>query len=260
VGHTRLGELPRSLKWQQVVALLAGGAGAAQVATATIAAAERGLNLATEDPGLVETVYLLMQLPLAARAGDFAGALRAAGLDVPDDPGVMDVVGAFSDAVDARLANASRRDLGEMAQMAACETITAAVGGHGATLFGAGADDVRAALAGLGTVARFGAFARQFVARLTTRVLGYYLSRAVAGQTGEGRRFATLAEHAGFERALERHAGEASAIVERFSGEWFSKTRWEENGQIEREAASHFAFGAMQKMVAELKAGAHHHG
>src|SRR4051812_19264349 len=103
MGHTRLGDLPRTRAWREVVALLVGGAGAAQLARATINAAERGLNLAAEDRGLVETVHLLMQLPVAARSDDFAGALRRMGLDVPDDPGVMDVAAAFSAAVDRRL-------------------------------------------------------------------------------------------------------------------------------------------------------------
>lgn len=178
-GHTRLGELPCTRKWQQVVALLAGGAGAEQVANATITAAEKGLNLATEDRGLVETVYLLMQLPLAARAGgDFAVALRNAGLAVPDDPGVMDVVAAFSDAVDRRLGNGDRRDLGEMAQQAACETIAAVVGERSKSLFGLDGEGVRAEFARLGTVAQFGKFCRRFMGRLTQRVLDYFLSRA----------------------------------------------------------------------------------
>lgn len=41
MGHTRLGELPRTRKWQQVVALIEGGAGTWQVANATMAAARR---------------------------------------------------------------------------------------------------------------------------------------------------------------------------------------------------------------------------
>ena len=40
MGHIRLGDLPRTRKWQQVVALLEVGAGAAQLANATISAAE----------------------------------------------------------------------------------------------------------------------------------------------------------------------------------------------------------------------------
>ena len=43
MGHMRLGDLPRTRKWQQVVGLIEGGAGTAQLANATISAAERGL-------------------------------------------------------------------------------------------------------------------------------------------------------------------------------------------------------------------------
>lgn len=143
MGHLRLGDLPRTRKWQQVVGLIDGGAGAAQIANATISAAERGLNLAAEDSGLVETVWLLTQLPQAARSDDFAGALRQAGLDVGDSPTLMEVVGAFADAVDHRLAESGgRTDLGEMAQMAAVETLNRVIGERAQSLFGTTAEDV----------------------------------------------------------------------------------------------------------------------
>jgi len=41
MGHTRLGELPRSRKWQEVVALLGAGAAANQMAAATISCRPR---------------------------------------------------------------------------------------------------------------------------------------------------------------------------------------------------------------------------
>lgn len=116
MGHTRLGEIPRTRKWQQVIAFMEGGAGAAQLANATLSAAENGLKLATEDKGLVETIWLLTQLPLAARTDDFTGTLRKAGLNISDSPSLMEIVGALSDAIDARLSNNNgRTDLGEMA-------------------------------------------------------------------------------------------------------------------------------------------------
>ena len=110
MGHTRLGYLPRTRRWGEVVGLRACGAGTAQVANATISAAERGLNQAAEDKTLVETVWLLTQLPLAGRMKDvkgFVGALRQAGLQVSDEPGRMEVVGAVSDVID-RSANGDR--------------------------------------------------------------------------------------------------------------------------------------------------------
>jgi len=259
MGHTRLGDLPRTRKWGEVVGLLACGAGTAQVANATMNAAERGLNLAADDKAFVETFWLLTQLPLAARAKDlkgFIGALRQAGLQLSDEPGVMEVVGAFSDAIDARVSNnGGRTDLGEMAQMAASETIAKVLGERTQSLFGTQPQDVQKALAGLATNKQFSEFSRQFFARITTRCLNYFLSRAVTYHLGEGRRFATLAQQAEFSKALEVHCREASKIVEAFSGGWLSKTNFEKGG-ISRDDARGFAHVAMRKLVDELKAGA----
>jgi hypothetical protein len=256
MGHTRLGNLPRTRKWQEVVDLIAIGAGACQVATSVILAAERGLNLASDHKGLVEAFWLLTQLPVAARQADFAQALRERGLAVPDNPGLMDVVAAVSEAVDARLPNnAGRTDLGEMAQSAAAESIVQLVSEKTQSLFGTTADDVKRGFAGLATVKEFGGFARMFYARVAEKLLQYYTSRATANHVGDKLRFPTLAAKAAFDKALSLHCREASKIMETFAGEWFSKTNYESSG-ISREQASGFAHVAMQKMVAELKAGA----
>ncbi|NQT19504.1 MAG: hypothetical protein HQ592_07355 [Planctomycetes bacterium] len=256
MGHTRLGDLPRTRKWQEVVGLIEGGAGTAQIANATITAAERGLNLAAEDKGLVETVWLLTQLPLAAKSNDFAAALRSAGLDVSDSPSLMEVVGAFSDAIDRRLANNyGRTDLGEMAQMAAVETVSKVIGARTRSLFGTRPDDVKEALSGLATNRQFSSLAGDFFSSLTNKCLDYFVSRAVSYHVGEGRRFGTLAQQGEFAGALATHCREASRIIEEFSGGWFSKTNWEKGG-ISRQDAAGFAHVAMRKLVAELKEGA----
>ena len=168
MGHTRLGDLPRTRKWRDVVGLIQGGAGTAQIANATISAAEKGLNLATEDTGLVETIWLLTQLPLAARSEDFLASLRKAGLNVSDSPSLMEVVGAFTDTIDARLAqtqNGDRADLGEMAQMSGAETISKVIGSRTQSLFGTTSEDVKNAFSDLATNKQFSVFAREFFAR-----------------------------------------------------------------------------------------------
>lgn len=252
MGHLRLGELPKTRKWQQVVGLVEGGAGTAQVATATLSAAEAGLALASKDAGLVETVWLLTQLPAAAKSDDFARALRQAGLDVRGAPTLLEVVSAFSDAVDQRLGqNGGRTDLGEMAQMAAVETLSGVIGERTNTLFTTTPADVQRELGRLATNAQFSGFARQFFARLTERYLNYFLSRALALHVGEDRRFSTLAEQSAFTRAMGTHCKEASEIVEKFSGGWLSKTNWLKKG-ISREDAGAFVHIAMKKLAAEL--------
>jgi len=261
MGHTRLGgSLPRSRQWNEVVGLIESGAGAAQIAVAVILAAERGLNFAADDKALIEAVWLLTQLPLAAKNNqnyiDFVSELRSTGLQVSDNPGVMEIVGAFSDAIDARLINnIGRTDLGEMAQMAASETLTKVLDAETKSLFGAQPKDVQKALATLATNTQFSRLARQFFARIFNRCLNYYVSRVLSLQIGEGRRFSTLAQQSEFTKALALHCHEASKIVETFSGEWFSKTLFE-NGSISREKARGFTHIAIHKLVSELKAGA----
>src|SRR5262249_22960746 len=99
MGHIRLGHLPRTREWKDVVRLLIQGANADQVAIAAIHAVEAGLRKSASDPGVVATVRLLLKIPLAARQEDFAGALSASSVHVPPDPTYMDVLAGFADAV-----------------------------------------------------------------------------------------------------------------------------------------------------------------
>jgi hypothetical protein len=261
MGHIRLGELPRTREWQEVVALLEGGAQASQqIAIATIRAAEKGLRHAPKDPGVVEAVRLLMDLPRAARVSDYPDGLAACGVAVTDPPDLMELVGAVTDALDARLPNnRDRTDLGEMAQVAAAEGLAGLLGERTDGLFQSGPEDARRELARLATVKHFGLFARRFFARLTFKTLDYYLSRVLADLVGEGRRFTTLAQQEDFSAALETHCTEAAAILERFSGDWLSKELWEE-GEVSRGAAQRFTGGAMAKLLEELKRGANDRG
>jgi hypothetical protein len=116
MGHIRLGRPPRTRKWQQVVALLGGNAALANVAATSAAAAESGLRLFHADPALGPSFWLLTQIPLAARAGDFVANLDKLGIRAGADPTLIAIVGAFSEAVDRHLRRiGGRTDLGEMA-------------------------------------------------------------------------------------------------------------------------------------------------
>lgn len=254
MGHKRLKPLPRTRKWAEVVDLIHGGAGAAQVATATTAATETALLKAANDTGVVETVWLLMRLPLAARADDFAAALRECGVAVADAPGLMDLVVGVSDAIDRTMPNCrGRTDLGEMAQTAAAETLAEVVGGRLNGLFGTAPGDVRREFAKLATVKQFGIFAKDFFARFVHKALDFYLCKALPEQVGAGKRFHTLAAQSAFSDALETHCREAAGIVQRYAGEWLSLHNYETGGDIPRDQAAAFTAYAMKKLTAELR-------
>lgn len=255
MGHIRLGELPRTRKWGQVVELIRRDGDAPSVAAAALDAAQEGFKQAAEDEGVGRATWLLTQLPLAARDPNYLDRLRALGVSVDAAPALMDLIGGFTDAVDAHMRRSGRRtDLGEMAQMAAAETLAKQLGQRTRSLFGTSPADVQRELGAFATTSRFGALARDFFAALARRYLGFFLSRELSNHVGGERRFASTADHTAFDTALDVHCRQASRIVEEFAGGWFSKTNWERG--ISPDDARGFAWVALKKLRAELKKGA----
>ncbi len=257
MGHNRLGGgLPRTKRWIEVINLVGQGGSPEQVADATLDATEGQFFAAADDPVVVRTVWLLTQLPDAARVGDFAANLRALGMDVADSPSSTELASALGRAVDtfATSLGQPRSDLAEMARLSAMETVAAAAFERSPGLFGLNPDAARTAVAQIYTEQKFGVFARDFFARLTERTLVHYVSRELPLHVGSGERFETATEQRAFQDAVATHARQASKIVETFAGGWYSKARFQRDLTPERTAR--FIGYSMKKLRAELRLGA----
>ena len=185
MGHLRLGSMPNTAPWRRVVELLAEGADVGPVAAATTRAALDGLERARGDEGFAHTVWLLAQTVLAARQPDFVSALAQAGVRTGAEPGVLDVAAGLSDAVERHLRERHRgTDLGEMAQLAGVESITALLSRHSGNLFETTPSEVRAAARDLSTRSGFSELAHDFFARFSRRFLTYHLSRELSNHVG----------------------------------------------------------------------------
>src|SRR5271169_4103006 len=90
-------------KWKQVVSLVAGGANVEGIAAASADAAENGLERASQGEGLAHAFWLLSQIPQAARAGDFSERLAELGLQVSNEPTLLEIVAAFTRALDGNV-------------------------------------------------------------------------------------------------------------------------------------------------------------
>jgi hypothetical protein len=139
-----------------------------------------------------------------------------------------------------------------MAQLCAAESIIAVAGRELPGLFGPTFEDVKAVFDGLATVKQYSVLARDFFSRLTRRYLNYFLSRELSNHVGAKGRFRSVAEHAEFEKAIDLHCRESARIIKEFSGEWFSKTRYEE-GDIDEKKAGGFVYVAFRKIREELR-------
>jgi hypothetical protein len=253
MGHIQLGVLPKSRKWQQVVEQLRLGADVATIAGLAADAAETSLKRASDDPTFLHAFWLLTQIPLTARGPAFAEDLRHLGLEVPDQPTLMDVTAAFSATVDRYARRVGgRTDLGEMAQLAAVESLTATVGSILPSLFGPSPEEVQRAFGRFSAGDRFSTLAREFFARLTQRCLDYYLSRELNHHIGLGARFRDDRVRSEFDGALDQHCREASRIVEAFAGGWYGKNVYQGDG-LTPNSIRKFAPVAFSKIRAELR-------
>jgi hypothetical protein len=253
MGHVRLGVLPKSRKWNQVVHELRLGSDVERIAGSAADAVDRALQAASNDPAFLHAFWLLTQVPLAARGPDFAGDLRRVGVQVPESPTLMEVLGGISQAVDRHSRDqGGRTDLGEMAQMAALEGLAGLVGQRLPALFEPSPAEVQREIGRFSGGDRFSQLAREFFARLTQRTLDYYLSRELGNHIGTGERFSDDAARARFDDALDRHCREASRIIEAFAGGWYGKNVYQGDG-LTPEDIRGFAPVAFKKVRAELR-------
>jgi hypothetical protein len=252
MGHVRMGILPQTQAWLEVVKALRQDADVAEIASKALAAAESAFTNASLDAGIGWVTYLLAKLPFAAGDADYISRLHDLGLPVEDAPSVAGLIGAFSDAVDEHLWQAGgRTDYGEMAQLAAAETLASALNDRSKSLWGTSPTDVERGLATFQKEREFGSLSRDYFSRLTRRFLSFFLSRELSNHIGGDRRFANLSEHSQFNDALRLHCDEASRIVETYSRDWFSKHNWQES--LTPASAQGFSGLALEKMHSQLK-------
>ncbi len=143
MGHTRLGPIPKTLKWRDVVEQVVGGnlgsvgvasfvADMPEIAAKTLDAAQKGLERAVEDPGVRYTFYLLTQVALAARTAEWETALGKHGIRLSGEGSVFDLTVEVQAAIDRHVARSSAgaTDLSEIAQQSAGEAILPASQGR----------------------------------------------------------------------------------------------------------------------------------
>lgn len=253
MGHVLLGTLPATRPWKDVVELIADGADLDAVAEATIRASDKAFTLMENDPGFRETVWLLTQLAVAAKQNDPGEHHQSIGLNLSPQTSLVEMAITLGQTLEERVGNSRRTDLGEMAQNALVSSLVEHLNDKLGTLFTPSSSELHSALGSLGTQKQFGALATTFFAKLTHSSLDYFLTKTLATHIGEGQRFTTTSQVSDFQTALELHCREAAQIVTKFSGEWFSKNRFQGEGDISKETTARFGWYAMEKIRSEMR-------
>ncbi len=258
MGHTRLGTIPKTRKWLEIVTAVAGGesGGSAvgeveEIANKTLETAGAGLEKATEDAGFSYVFYLLAQIALASRKDNWQQPLSELGIEMPADGTLFDLTSGLQAAVDDHLYRQGRTtDISEMAQQAAGEAIATLAAPWATTLFGSGSDELQAAVRRLSTKKGFSDLGQRFFGQFLRHYLNFYLSRITAGQVGTTR-LQQVGDLSDFNEALETHCHQTARIVRDFCGEWYSKTEFQEG--IDPENTKRFVAVALRKIKNELR-------
>ena len=123
MGHIRLGTLPQSKKWQDVVDLLASDAPLDAVAEAAARASEYDLKSATSDPGFQFVTGLLVRLPFLARAPGFEDILADFGIGRDSLSSLPAFLAGLSNAIERNAYETGySSDIGGLAKAALTET------------------------------------------------------------------------------------------------------------------------------------------
>jgi hypothetical protein len=261
MGHLRLGSIPKTHRWSEVLGSLEGASDdsadnadargrVAYAAAATLKAAQESLGKAPADVGVALSFLALAELTAAARGDQWEAHLRELGIFDPAKASIFDVCVALTGRIDDKIAwRGGTTDLGEIAQRAVTEALTSLGGAESETLFGNTGDAVRQSLRKLSTKAGFGRLGQAFFGTFLRSFLNFYISRVTAGGVGRDRN-GSLAGLAKFNDLLSLHCFQTAAIVRDFSGQWYSKALFE--GPLSEHKVTAFVAIALKKLRAEL--------
>lgn len=257
MGHTRLGDIPKTQQWKAVLAYLSNPPETAfdvpRVAAETMAATAAGLDKALRDDGLTYSFFLLTQIALASKGQNLQERLAHLGIQIPADAGPGDLSLAVQDLLDQRKHTRKHNtDFSEIAERALTETLISATAVQSGSLFGAESEQLQKRLRSFSSTRGFGELGRDFFSKFLARFLNFYLSRATAHRLGRGR-IQNTEQLSAFNEALRLHCKQRAEIVRSFCGEWFSKTEFKHG--IDPQNSKRFIAIALRKLKAELKRG-----
>lgn len=252
MGHIRLGELPRTRKWGDVLTLLADGAPPPrEVVLAVTTAAQDHLSPLDHDPSLHYLYWLLARVTWLSRRADFVAALRAEGVRLPATVSGIGFLATLGSLAGAEVKRRSPPTLlSELALRSFKEALTKAVHDRANTLFGTTLDDVQSALKATSTQREFARLTRDFFATFLAGFVDFVVSKESSRHVGWTRGFRDPSTLTAFHDSLNRYCYEVTRILEDFSGGWYAKHNW--MGDIDEQQAGRFVSYAIEKIRAEL--------
>lgn len=258
MGHLRLGRLPKTRRWIDVVELLdASPEDAAGIAAGVVVAADQRLKELGADPSLGYCFWLLTRIAWASRKPDFQQTLSGLGIDVDSQTPVLAFISRLTEHIHAEVAhNTASGHFAELSSLALRRALSETVAQSAGTLFGTTVDSLQMAFRAYSRPDEFGRLSHKFFADFFARTLSSLVDRELSHHVGHGKSFESSTNSAAFIEALDLHARESARIMETFAADWYAKHNWEAKGEVSMAEAQGFVAVALRKLRSEFKLGA----
>ncbi len=262
MGHTRLGSLPKTRAWSEVIFCmnpirpldLAPGPTLAElvhtIAAKSLLAADAGLKTAAKDYGLRFAFLLLARVVLSAREASWQEALSHLSLELPEQASLFDLAAMLQQTFDEHLLSKARStDISEMAQGAMVGALVTVAGPRSETLFGPSREQLKQGLRALSTKKGFALLGHEFFSSFLYRFLNFHLSRITPLFVGSAQ-LGHLGDLTSFERALRLHCRQTCRVVHAFCGAWYMKAQYEQ--RLNMQGICRFMAVAIEKLRDEF--------
>lgn len=250
MGHERLGLLPKTRRWrdvvQQLASLYTADTDVSDVARNTISLVRSRLRHIADDSGVRESFKFLLLISVSARSPAFLATLSQYGITVPDNPSLLSLAKALKDWVGP---NQQSLEYGQLAVLAASDALADWYDAHKGQqdLFHSFHDSLRV-WQQAGNEGAFCEISRIYFAKYVERYLNYFLEREASAQFGDialRDQFKTdLQNHID---QLSRHAFETAKITQSFAAGWYRKNAeqsFPDNKSVQ--GFLHIAFGKLR--------------
>ncbi len=254
MGHERVGALPHTKRWRDVVTQMAESSGsrddAAAIADAILQNVRTQFRKIHSDDGVVAAFQFLVALTKSASSEDFEGASSSPRIDLEGSPSTLRLIGQLRSWVEAQDGS---REYADIASKASADAISlwSAQQSMQRSLF-TDPGDPRDIWQRADNGAGFCEVSRLFFSKFTERYLNYFLEREASAS------MATVSERDRLASQLRDHidgvskfAFETSRITQSFAAGWFNNHARGRNPS--RDESRNFLNVAFGKMREELR-------
>lgn len=261
MGHERVGHLPKTLRWRELVRRIAdfdsSATGVSDIAGQTLDNVRSRYESIPQDAGVRAAFEFLVALAIASRSPQPCSELELVGISIPPNPTPLSIARALHEWVQERRQSP---EYAQIAQGAAVDAVGRWFDQHRDTqqpLFEP-SDEAFEVWRKVSNGAGFCELARLFFANMTSRYLSYFLDReASTALDNIGRREEFQDQLHGHVDSISQHAFETAKITQSFAAGWFN--RYAKDGLPSESEVDHFLETAFGKIRGELlREGSHH--